>query len=39
VVYDVFWTHYDSVKLLNSLNVVLMMDNTYKTNRYMLSLL
>lgn len=36
---DIFWTHSDSVKLLNLVNVVLTMDNTYKTNAYKMSLL
>ncbi|XP_052724909.1 protein FAR1-RELATED SEQUENCE 5-like isoform X2 [Vigna angularis] len=39
VVTDLFWTHPDAVKLLNSFNVVFMMDYTYKTNRYRLPLL
>jgi len=39
VVSDVFWTHCDSVKLLNAFHIVLLMDNTYKTNKYKLSLL
>jgi len=39
VVQDLFWTHPDSVKLLNSFNIVLMMDSTYKTNKYRLPLL
>ena len=34
VVQDLFWTHLDLVKLLNAFNIVFMMDNTYKTNRY-----
>jgi len=38
-VQDLFFTRPDSVKLLNAFNIVLMMDNTYKTNRYRLSLL
>ncbi|XP_068503635.1 protein FAR1-RELATED SEQUENCE 5-like, partial [Phaseolus vulgaris] len=38
VVQDLFWTHPDSVKLLNSFNIVLMMDSTYKTNRYRMPL-
>ncbi|XP_014523044.1 protein FAR1-RELATED SEQUENCE 5-like [Vigna radiata var. radiata] len=37
VITDLFWTHPDAVKLLNSFNV--MMDSTYKTNRYRLPLL
>ena len=36
---DLFWTHPDSMKLLNAFNIVLMMVNTYKTNRYKLPLL
>jgi len=39
VVSDLFWTHLDVVKLLNSFNIVFLMDNTYKTNKYWLSLL
>jgi len=39
VVQDLFWTHPNSVKLLNSFHIVLMMDSTYKTNRYKLPLL
>ncbi|XP_014522311.1 uncharacterized protein LOC106778829 [Vigna radiata var. radiata] len=39
VITNVFWTHPDTVKLLNSFNVVFMMDSTYKTNRYRLPLL
>ena len=39
VVTNIFWTHHDSVKLLNSFNIVLMLDSTQKTNRYMMSLL
>ena len=39
VVKNMFWTHPDSVKLLNSFNIVLMMYNTYKTNRYKIPLL
>jgi len=38
-VQDLFFTRPDSVKLLNAFNIVLMMDNTYKTNRYRMSLL
>ena len=38
VVRDNVWTHLDAVKLLNAFNNVLM-DTTYKTNRYMLPLL
>ncbi|XP_047165133.1 uncharacterized protein LOC124834478 [Vigna umbellata] len=39
VVTDLFWTHPDAVKLLNSFNVVFLMDSTYKTNRNRLPLL
>ncbi|XP_068486516.1 protein FAR-RED IMPAIRED RESPONSE 1-like [Phaseolus vulgaris] len=38
VVQDLFWTHPDLVKLLNAFNIVLMMDSTYKTNRYRMPL-
>jgi len=39
VVSDIFWTHPDSVKLLKAFSIVVLMDNTYKTNKYRLSLL
>ena len=39
VVSDIFWTHLDSLKLLNTFSNVLLMDNTYKTNKYRLPLL
>ncbi|KAH1261807.1 Protein FAR1-RELATED SEQUENCE 5 [Glycine max] len=39
VVRDIFWCHPDSVKLVNACNLVFLIDNTYKTNRYRLSLL
>ncbi|XP_027934490.1 uncharacterized protein LOC114189955 [Vigna unguiculata] len=39
VVSDLFWTHPDAVKLLNSFNIVFLMDSTYKTNKYRLPLL
>jgi len=39
VVSDVFWANPDSVKLLNAFHIVLLTDNTYKTNKYRLSLL
>ncbi|KAH1254742.1 Protein FAR1-RELATED SEQUENCE 5 [Glycine max] len=39
VVRDIFWSHYDAVKLGNACNLVFLIDNTYKTNRYRLSLL
>ncbi|KAI5435977.1 hypothetical protein KIW84_022415 [Lathyrus oleraceus] len=34
VVRDIFWAHPDSVKLLNIFPIVLVMDSTYKTNKY-----
>ncbi|XP_014492146.1 uncharacterized protein LOC106754622 [Vigna radiata var. radiata] len=39
IVSDLFWTHPDSVHLVNSFNIVFLMDATYKTNKYRLSLL
>ncbi|KAL5147696.1 hypothetical protein HKD37_06G017309 [Glycine soja] len=39
VVRDLFWSHPDAVKLTNSCNLVFLIDSTYKTNRYKLSLL
>ncbi|KAH1240868.1 PKS-NRPS hybrid synthetase [Glycine max] len=39
VVRDLFWSHPDAVKLTNYCNLVFLIDNTYKTNRYKLSLL
>ena len=39
VVQDLFWTHLVSVKLLNTFNIVLVMDSTYKINRYRMPLL
>ncbi|XP_058746622.1 protein FAR1-RELATED SEQUENCE 5-like [Vicia villosa] len=39
IVADIFWTHPDSVKLLNMFSLVLIFDCTYKTNRYRLPLL
>jgi len=39
VMRDVLWLHSDSFKLLNMCSIVLIMDNTYKTNKYRLSLL
>ena len=36
---DLFWTHPDALKLLNSFNIVFLMDSTYKTNKYRLPLL
>jgi len=39
VVCDIFWCHPDTVKLCNACNLVFLIDNTYKTNRYKLLLL
>ncbi|KAH1253601.1 Protein FAR1-RELATED SEQUENCE 5 [Glycine max] len=39
VVHDIFWCHPDVVKLVNACNLVFLIDNTYKTNRYRLPLL
>ncbi|XP_052727423.1 PKS-NRPS hybrid synthetase cheA-like [Vigna angularis] len=39
VVSDLFWTYPDSVHLVNSFNIVFLMDTTYKTNKYRLPLL
>ncbi|XP_028201756.1 protein FAR1-RELATED SEQUENCE 6-like, partial [Glycine soja] len=39
VVRDIFWCHPDSVKLVNACNLVILIDITYKTNRYRLPLL
>jgi len=39
VVLDIFFSHLDSVKLTNTCNLVFLIDNTYKINRYRLSLL
>ena len=39
VIRDIFWCHPDAVKLLNACNLVFLIDNTYKTNRYRLPLL
>ncbi|KAH1069348.1 hypothetical protein GYH30_006808 [Glycine max] len=38
VVHDLFWSHPDAVKLTNSCNLVFLIDSTYKTSRYKLSL-
>ncbi|XP_058742100.1 uncharacterized protein LOC131614545 [Vicia villosa] len=35
---DVFWTHPDSIKLFNTFPTVLLLDSTYKTNKYRLPL-
>jgi len=39
VVRDIFWCHPDAVKLVNTCNLMFLIDNTYKTNRYKLPLL
>ncbi|KAH1203251.1 Protein FAR1-RELATED SEQUENCE 5 [Glycine max] len=39
VVRDIFWSPHDAVKLTNAYNLVCLIDSTYKTNRYRLSLL
>jgi len=39
VVRHLFWSHPDAVKLTNFCNLVFLIDNTYKANRYKLSLL
>ncbi|KAH1266469.1 Protein FAR1-RELATED SEQUENCE 5 [Glycine max] len=39
VVHDLFWSHPDAIKLTNSCNLVFLIDSTYKTNKYKLSLL
>ena len=39
VVRDIFWIYHDAVKLCNACNLVFLIDSTYKTNRYKLSLL
>ncbi|KAH1189852.1 Protein FAR1-RELATED SEQUENCE 5 [Glycine max] len=39
VVRDIFWCHPDAVKFVNTCNLVFLIDNTYKTNRYRLPLL
>ncbi|XP_050876455.1 protein FAR1-RELATED SEQUENCE 5-like [Lathyrus oleraceus] len=36
---DIFWTHPDSIKLFNTFPTVLIIDSTYKTNKYRLPLL
>jgi len=36
---DIFWSHPDAVKLINACNLAFLIDSTYKTNRYRLSLL
>ena len=39
VVRDILWCHPDVVKLCNAYNLVFLINNTYKTNRYRLPLL
>ncbi|KAJ1393023.1 OTU domain [Sesbania bispinosa] len=39
VVRDIMWAHPDAVKLLNLFHIVLIIDTTYKTNKYRLPLL
>lgn len=39
IVRDIFWSHPDSVKLFNNFPTVLIIDSTYKTNKYKLPLL
>ena len=39
VVRDIFWTHPNSVKLLNAFNIVFFMNSMYKINMYRLPLL
>jgi len=39
VVRDILWCHPNVVKLSNACNLVFLIDSTYKTNRYRLSLL
>jgi len=39
VVRDIFWCHPDTVRLVNTCNLVFLIDNTYKTNQYRLPLL
>ena len=39
IVCDIFWCHPGAFKLTNACNLVFLIDNTYKTNRYKLWLL
>lgn len=39
IVRDIFWTHPDSIKLFNMFSTVLIIDSTYKTNKYKVPLL
>src|SRR4030043_1473182 len=36
---DIFWAHPESIKVFNTFPTVLIMDSTYKTNKYCLPLL
>jgi len=36
---DVFWAHPNSIKLFNTFSMVLVLDSTYKTNKYRLPLI
>jgi len=36
---DIFWAHPNGIKLFNTFSTVLVLDSTYKTNKYHLSLL
>lgn len=39
IVRDIIWTHHDSIKLLITFCIVLIIDSTYKTNKYRLPLM
>ena len=39
VMQDMIWTHPNLVKLVNSFNIIILMDSTYKMNKYRMSLL
>lgn len=39
IIRDIFWTRPDSIKLFNTFPTVLILDSTYKTNKYRLPLL
>lgn len=39
IVRDIFWAYSHSIKLLNTFPTVLIIDSTYKTNKYKLPLL
>lgn len=38
VVRDILWTHPDAIALLKTFHIVLLIDSTYKTNKYRLPL-